>query len=380
MAEPPDAPRRRLPSKGRGPGRRPSPRPAAPARPAFAPASAAPGGSSAAALAAAPVERGFGGGWLIVAGKELADHILSARFYVLVVVLSMAAAGAVYGAASGIQSAAGQIASQPEVLPAPFLALFTVSPQVGGQSLPSFYALIGLLGPLLGIAFGFDAVSSERSEKTLPRLLAQPIHRDDVVNGKFAAGLGAIGGILVAVVVLVAGLGLFQLGIVPTPEAVFRLAAWLVVSVIYVGLWLAFATLCSVVMRRAATAALVAIALWIVLILFGSLLAGIAANALSPLPSSPTTDEQIANSNLQEALARVSPATLYAEATGVLLDPTARSVDLLTSTQTQGAVAGVLPLDQSLLLVWPQITVLVAETSVCFAVAYISFMRQEVRA
>jgi ABC-2 type transport system permease protein len=38
-----------------------------------------------------------------------------------------------------------------------------------------------------------------------------------------------------------------------------------------------------------------------------------------------------------------------------------------------------LSLDQSLLIVWPQLTVLIALTAICFAVCYIVFMRQEIR-
>jgi ABC-2 type transport system permease protein len=39
-----------------------------------------------------------------------------------------------------------------------------------------------------------------------------------------------------------------------------------------------------------------------------------------------------------------------------------------------------LSVEQSLLLVWPQVVALVALTVVCFAAAYILFMRQEIRA
>ena len=53
-------------------------------------------------------------------------------------------------------------------------------------------AFVAITAPLLGVAFGFDAVNGERHQGTLPRLLSQPIHRDDVINGKFAAGLIAI--------------------------------------------------------------------------------------------------------------------------------------------------------------------------------------------
>jgi ABC-2 type transport system permease protein len=39
-----------------------------------------------------------------------------------------------------------------------------------------------------------------------------------------------------------------------------------------------------------------------------------------------------------------------------------------------------LPLDQSVLLVWPQITGLIAITILLFALTYVIFQRQEIRA
>ena len=38
-----------------------------------------------------------------------------------------------------------------------------------------------------------------------------------------------------------------------------------------------------------------------------------------------------------------------------------------------------LPLGQSLLVVWPQLTGLIAATVICFAISYIMFMRREIR-
>jgi ABC-2 type transport system permease protein len=49
--------------------------------------------------------------------------------------------------------------------------------------------------------------------------------------------------------------------------------------------------------------------------------------------------------------------------------------------QMRGAIPEApLPFDQSLLLIWPQVTGLVAGMIVVFAVAYIVFQREEVRA
>jgi len=49
-------------------------------------------------------------------------------------------------------------------------------------------------------------------------------------------------------------------------------------------------------------------------------------------------------------------------------------------SQAQQQIPTLLSLDQSLLLVWPHVVALVAMSVVCFAIAYIQFMRQEVRA
>jgi ABC-2 type transport system permease protein len=53
-------------------------------------------------------------------------------------------------------------------------------------------------------------------------------------------------------------------------------------------------------------------------------------------------------------LMRISPNYLFSESTTTLLSPSVRSLGPLTMEQTVGAVAGPLPLSQSLLLIWPQ--------------------------
>ena len=117
------------------------------------------------------------------------------------------------------------------------------SPTIYVRPASSFFVLVGFLAPLLGIAFGFDAVNADRAQGTLPRLVAQPIHRDDVINGKFVAGLAAIAATLMSLSVVVGGIGIVRLGITPSVEEIARLLLWLVATVAYVGFWLAFATL-----------------------------------------------------------------------------------------------------------------------------------------
>jgi ABC-2 type transport system permease protein len=314
-----------------------------------------------------PDRRFIGRGWRVVAAKEFADHLLSARFGVLIALLGVAAAAAVFAASGGIRSVAPDAVG----LPALFLKLFTITTEPVPFPLVAF---VTFLAPLLGIMFGFDAISGERSQGTLPRLLAQPIHRDEVILGKFVAGLSVVGLMIVALIVFVSGIGIFRLGLVPTPNEVSRLLAWIAVAVVYVGFWQALATLTSVTVSRAATSALIALGVWLMLALFGSFIFQAVANLITAGES----EETVIRTEL--ALSRISPQTLFSESSTVLLDPQQRATGLLSADQVDRAISSSLTLSQSLLVVWPQIVGLIALTSACFAAAYVSFMRQEVRA
>ncbi|MFL5779396.1 MAG: ABC transporter permease, partial [Chloroflexota bacterium] len=309
--------------------------------------------------------------------KELGDHLLSARFLVLLIVLGIAAVIPLYFAADRIRSVAPQASGAPAV----FLALFTL----GSEDIPFLRvdSFVGIVAPLLGLAFSFDAVNGERTEGTLPRLLAQPIHRDDVVNGKFSAGLAVIGVVLVAVVLVIAGFGMVRLGIVPQSQELLRLVAWLFATFVYVALWLAFGTLLSVVIRRAATSALVGFGVWLLVVIFGGLISTLVGTFLSP-GAGATTEEVIGNAQLQQFVTRLLPSTLYREVSLVLLNPSVTQVSSPTTIgqveQAQQQIPTLLSLGQSLLLVWPQMVALIALTVICFGAAYVMFLRQEVRA
>jgi ABC-2 type transport system permease protein len=312
------------------------------------------------------------GGWRIVAAKEFADHVRSARFVILLVLMGLAGLAAVHSASGPIRDAADQASQTPSI----FLYVFTLSP----ERVPAFHEFLGILGPLLGIAFGFDAISGERSQRTLPRLVAQPIHRDEIINGKFAAGIGAISLALGVLVVIITAYGALRLGLAPDGGDLVRIFAFYITAVAYVSLWLALALLLSVVCRRAATAALAAIAIWLVLTLFAGLIAGVIADAVHPAPSDATTEQVLDNARAELTVRRFSPDEWYREATGVLLNPSRQSTGIVVVDESTASLPSSLSLDQSLLLAWWQFVVLVAGTIVVFAGAYVAFLRQEVRA
>ncbi|MBX5477390.1 MAG: ABC transporter permease [Clostridia bacterium] len=311
-------------------------------------------------------------GVIAVTRKELADHFGSLRFLILLGLIALSGLTALYLAAQTIRANAADASSTGFV----FLLLFTSS----GSSLPPFTALLGFLGPLVGLALGFDAISSERARGTLSRLVAQPIHRDAIINGKFLAGLTTLVVMFTSILALVGGLGLILTGVAPTSEEIARLIAFLVVTVLYVAFWLGLAILFSVVFRSAATSALTGVALWLFFSVFLGLLAGMVADAVAPAGDNPTIAEALRHAYWEQDLSRLSPTTLYSEAVSALLSPAVRTVGPIVITQTIGMVPGKLSFGQSLLLIWPQVAGLLAATALCFGLAYVYFMRQEVRA
>jgi ABC-2 type transport system permease protein len=148
--------------------------------------------------------------------------------------------------------------------------------------------------------------------------------------------------------------------------------------------WLALAMLFSVTLRQPATSALAAIAVWLFFTVFWEILAGLMFNVLALFVRA-GPDVELTYATLRQFLSRLSPITLYSESVIALLNPEIRTLGPLLGAITQLEAAGalprtMLPLSQSLLLVWPQLTGLLATVILLFAYAYVRFQRQEVRA
>jgi ABC-2 type transport system permease protein len=299
--------------------------------------------------------------------KELSDHLTSARMRVLEWLVVLTAIAALYLAIQQIK----EVTAEDPFL---FLRLFTTA----REPLPSFVQFLSFLVPLMAIGLSFDSVNGEHNRRTLSRILAQPIYRDALLFGKFLAGLATLAVSLVALWLLVIGLGLYNLGLPPGAEEIARLFVFLLVSIAYAGVWLALAMLASILFRSAATAALASLGLWLFLTLIWPNLVPVLVLGLFP------SDDQSTLITAAQALLRLSPNTLFTEVVAALLNPATRTlsatIHLEQAMQLQRAVPGTLRLGESLLLAWPQIVGLIAATILLFAIGYVIFQRQEVRA
>jgi ABC-2 type transport system permease protein len=307
-----------------------------------------------------------------VFAKELTDNVSSVRMIVLEWLIVLTALAALYGAISNLRTTT---AEDPFLL----LRLFTLS----SAPLPSFVAILGFLIPLMAIGLGFDSVNSEFNRRTLSRILAQPIYRDALLTGKFLAGLATLAVSLTALWLLVIGLGLIFLGVPPGTEEILRSLAFLVIAIVYAGVWLALAMLLSIVFRSGATAALVALGIWLFLTVLWPMLAPALAQIIAPPdPRFAALGLETPDTGLWSALLlRISPNDLFGEAMLAILSPGTRTLGGVFLEQLRGAVMGApLPLSESLMIAWPQTVGLIASTIVLFVFGYILFQRQEVRA
>lgn len=294
----------------------------------------------------------------VVVLKEMADHLAGMRMRILLALMVLSAGGAIYGAAQAIS----RTVAEDEFL---LLSLFTTSQ----DPLPSLVAFLSFLVPLSGIALGFDTINTEHSKGTLSRVLAQPIYRDALLIGKALASLATLAVVLVSLWLLVIGVGLLLLGVPPSGEEILRSFAFLVGALAFAVVWLMGAQLMSVLFRQPATSALASMGLWLLFTVFWGIVSGLIADALAAGP------------RLEQAISRLSPVTLFGEMALALLHPETRTLGPVAFYQLQGALLGApIPVGESLVLVWPHFTGLIAASLLLFAGAYVLFQRQEVRA
>jgi len=305
--------------------------------------------------------------------KELADHFDSARMLLLALLMVLAAAVPLYGAIEQLRTTTSEDA---------FLLLKLFNP--GGQTL-SVVAILGFVIPVMAIGLGFDAINGEHNRRTLSRILAQPIYRDALLAGKFLAGITVLAVNLTSLWLLVVGLGVLQLGVPPSGDEFARSLVFLIIAIAYAGAWLGLAMLFSVLFRSPATAALLALGVWLFMTLLWPMISPFIAQLIAP----PDIRYQLLGildpqtAVWQQALSRISPYLLFEEATRTILTPTTPSLGPLLDQirQLRGEVVGAaLPLRESLLIAWPQAVGLIAGAIVLFVATYVVFQRQEVRA
>ena len=244
----------------------------------------------------------------------------------------------------------------------------------------SLLTFISFFGPVIGITLGFDSINSERTQGTLSRILAQPVYRDAVYNGKFLAGLTTLAVVVFSLGIAAVGVSMFRFGLPPTGDQVLRLIGFGCVTVVYLAFWLALSMTASIYLRNAVASALVSIGIWIGISFFVVFASSAIAERF--VPEVQTLADQSRRTSIELWVGRVSPERLYSEATGTLLDPIrGRFLNpfAIAPERLQDVLLSPVSAGQSLQLVWPHIVVMVAMIAGLLVVSYVRFMREEIR-
>jgi ABC-2 type transport system permease protein len=309
----------------------------------------------------------------IIVKKEIGDLVRSWRFIVILALIVLTFLASLYVSLTNLASAkTGNVEPEKLLL---YLKILTTT----DGSLPSFHIFMSFLGAILGIGLGFDAINSEQQNGTLIRLLAQPIYRDNLLLAKFISPIIVITTLFLSLGLLMIGSGLIITGVSIEIVEILRILAFMLLTVLYVGFWLSLSILLSVKFRQATTSALTAIGIWLFFTIFYKIIINMVVKAFLPDPAFLSQADVLYYNNLILDLLRFSPGQLYTDATTVLLMPAVRSLGPLTLEQMAGAIPTPLSFRESILIVWPQLTGLLAATVVCFAISYYWFMRREIR-
>ncbi len=309
----------------------------------------------------------------VLVRKEIAAHIRSWRFIILILLIVLTFGASLYVSSMGLKDAVSNMRDPDQSFL--YLKLLTTT----DNSIPPFHVFLNFLAPLLGIALGFDAVNAEYNNGTLTRLLAQPIYRDSLLFAKFLAPLAVVGTLFVALVMLMIGGGLLGTGVRIEPQELLRIFGFTLISVLYVAFWLSLSILLSIRFRQPATSALTAIGIWLFFTVFFPILVNLAIRPFLPNPNYISEQEYIGYNELILNLLRLSPSQLYTDATTTLLMPSVRSLGPISMEQMVGAIPAPLSFRESFLMVWPQVSGLSAAMMICFAWSYYIFMRREIR-
>ncbi len=290
---------------------------------------------------------------IIIALKEFSDHVTSRRFLILFTLLSVLS---VLSAFSSISRAfIGEVKMFSDILTLGRLSIIY---------------LIGELGPLIGIALGFDSISKEIESGSMLLLLSCPIYRDTILNGKILGGLLTIILALGTSTILLTGFTLAQIGIAPTSEEIIRLILYFLASIIYILSYMALSMLTSIISKRTSISLLTSISIWI---FFTFIMPMIASSLATILP-----EEDIEGKiRIMTITLLLTPVQHYYTLSRNIISPKF-SIDPF-SIFPRRSIVKPLTLIESLNLTWPNLAIITSLLVIFVAASYIKFLKEEIR-
>ena len=295
-----------------------------------------------------------------VASKEFSDIVKSRRFIVLIIIFGL-------------------------VMIIPMVTIYVrviqTMPSLPGVPMPRGFlgmmafmlsSTLSTFAPVMGLALGCDTISAEREKGTLKIILAQPIFRDTVINGKFLAAASAVS--LAVLITSLASIGASTviMGVTPTVEEALRMILFLLFSILFTMTYYGIAAFLSTILKKTSQSVILSVTIWMVFTFVVPIIASLIAITIAPpqfTPGQPSNIESMRRfTAIVETISSITPNYHFNKIGQYLLSPYAT-----TPTQEKTSIAS------SLMYAGPNMLILIIVTTLAFILSYITFTRQEVK-
>lgn len=309
----------------------------------------------------------------VIAQKEFADSVWSPRFYLILGIFMTALMVNGYQAGQNILSMTGE-------------QYFTnISPLMMGFM--NFSYQLSLLGPLIAIVLGFDAIAKERKSGSLNVLLTHPVYRDQVITGKLIGMMITLSFVVVIAVASSTGVMLSVSGISVSTEVIGRIIVFIILSFLFILSYLSLSVAASTFTKEPSDSLLYSMAIWLVLALLLGMIAYTAAGIITGEQKMFYTREDSYSLEKREKIAQsimsLSPSTHFNE---LLTGPREAGVVTVVSGEGQGKMPSEMRglFDTGFTLGywveqnWVNLVVLIVVPVILLFVSYMAFMRQDI--
>lgn len=215
-----------------------------------------------------------------VARKEFIDHLTSRKF---IIVLALFLIISVYSMHEGIDNYNDDLEhykeqisqiTEEEGIERGYMDMAIKPSILDIFQMMSFQ--ISLLGAILAIVMGFDLITREKESRSLKSLLSHPVFRDEIINGKALGGiLALVSAIGIALIISFAMLLLFS--IVPDMGELWRIALFGVVSILCLLTYFSIALMASTVSENSGKSIIYALIIFLAISLGVPMVGGIVA-------------------------------------------------------------------------------------------------------
>ena len=288
--------------------------------------------------------------------------------------------------------------------------------------------LFTFVGMILGAAMGFDQIAREKDEGSIKFLASSPIYRDAIINGKTIGAIAALSAAMGAAFAIAIAILMLK-GIVPGLEDLVRIFLFFLAGMLYCTVFFALAMMMSALSRNTAMAAIFTVGMVFAVFIFTviAVLASsmIASTIVGPAPEIDFSQQYtpmpiIGNGSVEGVNPTSYPTPIpyeetpwgqysnrlqkaQADISGILsafspidsfsgfpsyynmgIGPALITEDT-TNTYMYMSAIGTTRADTEMTLpdalgkVWMRVLILIAEIITAFAIAYLAFMRTDIR-